>query len=119
MVFILAIHWRHYPPKKKIVMRRNFIQYRALVSIRTQKNPEKNVQNTLSIDLKDKKDVVIWHDVLNKSISKHGSNNVRALSVSDFIETFKTPKDKLALCSGVLPTCPHSVQYRRIEGIAN
>ena len=59
------------------------------------KNPRKIVQNLLSKDLKDKKDIVIWHDVLNNSISKHDSNNFRALSVLDLIETVKNLQDKL------------------------
>ena len=33
------------------------------------KNPRKIVQNLLAKDLKDKKDIVIWHDALNNSIS--------------------------------------------------
>ena len=59
------------------------------------KNPKKIVQNLLSKDLKDKKDIVIWHDVLNNSISKHDSNNFRALSVLDLIITLKNLQDKL------------------------
>ena len=59
------------------------------------KNPKKIVQNLLSKDLKDKKDIVIWHDVLNNSISKHDSNNFRALSVLDLIKTLKSLQDKL------------------------
>ena len=59
------------------------------------KNPRKIVQNLLSRDLKDKKDIVIWHDVLNNSISKHDSNNFRALSVLDLIKTLESLQDKL------------------------
>ena len=47
-------------------------------------------------DLKDKKNIVIWHDVLNNSISRHDSNNFRALSVSELIEVLKTVQDKLS-----------------------
>ena len=46
------------------------------------KNPQKIVQNLLSKDLAEKTDIVIWHDVLNNSISKHESNNFRPLTVS-------------------------------------
>ena len=38
---------------------------------------------------------MIWHDVLNNSISKHDSNNFRALSVLDLIKTLKSLQDKL------------------------
>ena len=50
------------------------------------KNPRKIVQNLLSKDLKEKNDVVIWHDVLNNSISRHDSNNYQALTVSQLID---------------------------------
>ena len=62
------------------------------------KNPKKIVQNLLSKDLKDKKDIVIWHDVLNNSISKHDSNNFRALSVLDLIKTLKDKLCALVYC---------------------
>ena len=60
------------------------------------KNPKKIVQSLLSKDLKDKKGIVIWHDVLNNSISRHGSNNFRALSVSELIEILKSLQDRLS-----------------------
>ena len=66
------------------------------------KNPRKIVQNLLSKDMKDEKDIVFWHDVLNNSISRHGSNNFRALSVSELIENLKSASVQTQ-CSGVLP----------------
>ena len=39
------------------------------------KNPRKIVQNLFSKDLKEKNNIVIWHDVLNNSISRHESKN--------------------------------------------
>ena len=60
------------------------------------KNLRKIVQNLLSKDLKDEKDIVIWHDVLNNIISRHGSNNFRALSVSELIETLKSLQDRFS-----------------------
>ena len=59
------------------------------------KNPRKIVQNLLSKDLKDKKDIVIWHDVSSNSFSRHGSNNFRPLSVSVLIEILKNFQDRL------------------------
>ena len=59
------------------------------------KNPKKIVQNLLSKDLKDKKDIVICYDVLNNSISKHDSKNCRSLTVLDLVETLKNLQDKL------------------------
>ena len=56
------------------------------------KNPRKIVQNSLS---KEKTDIIIWHDVLNNSISKHESNNYRALTVLQLIECLKSIENKL------------------------
>ena len=50
------------------------------------KNPKKIMQNLHSKDLKD---IVVWYDVLNKSICRHKSNNYRPLSVSDLINVLK------------------------------
>ena len=59
------------------------------------KNPKKLVQNLLSKDLSDKTDIVIWHDVLNNSISKHESNNFRPLTVPQLVEILKSIENKL------------------------
>ena len=60
------------------------------------KNHRKIVQNLLAKDLKEKKDIVIWHDVLNNSISRHDSNNFQALTVSQLIDVLKGLHDKLS-----------------------
>ena len=59
------------------------------------KNPGQIVQILLSKDLDEKNDIVIWHDVLNNSISKHESNNYRALTVLQSLEILKSIEDKL------------------------
>ena len=59
------------------------------------KNPQKIMQNLLSKILAEKTDIIIWHDVLNKSISKHESNNNRALSVPQLFEILKSIENKL------------------------
>ena len=59
------------------------------------KNPRKIVQNLLSKDLSEKTDIVIWHDVLNNSLSKHESNNFRPLTVSQLLDILKTFENKL------------------------
>ena len=59
------------------------------------KNPKKLVPNLLSKDLSDKTDIVIWHDVLNNSISKHESNNFRPLTVPQLVEILKSIENKL------------------------
>ena len=59
------------------------------------KNPQKIVQNLLSKDLSDKRDIIIWHDVLNNSISKHKSNDFRPLTVSQLFEILESIENKL------------------------
>ena len=61
------------------------------------KNPKKIVQNVLSKGLVEKNDYVIWHDVLNNSISKHESNNYRALTVPQLLEKLKSIENKPGL----------------------
>ena len=100
MVFILAASSLHHAletlsPKQKDRFKDKTYTIPGLSLNPNTKNPKKVVQNLLSKDLKDKKDIVIWHDVLNNSISKHDSNNFRALSVFDLIETLKNLQDKL------------------------
>ena len=100
MVFILAASSLHHAletlsPEQKDRFKDKTYTIPGLSLNPNTKNPKKVVQNLLSKDLKDKKDIVIWHDVLNNSISKHDSNNFRALSVFDLIETLKNLQDKL------------------------
>ena len=59
------------------------------------KNHRKIVQKLLSKDLSEKTDIVIWHDVLNNSLSKHESNNFRPLTVSQLLDILKTFENKL------------------------
>ena len=100
MVFILAASSLHHAietltPEKKEQFKEKTHTIPGLSLNPNTKNPKKIVQNLLSKDLKDKKDIVIWHDVLNNSISKHDSNNFRALSVLDLIKTLESLQDKL------------------------
>ena len=70
------------------------------------KNPRKIVQNLLWKDLSEKTDIVIWHDVLNNSLSKHESNNFRPLTnrfaTARYFEIFRKQTS-----SSVLPPIPY------------
>ena len=59
------------------------------------KKPQKIVQNLLLKDFAETNEIVIWHDELNNSLSKHKSNNFRALSVSELLEILKSLENKL------------------------
>ena len=57
---------------------------------------QKIVENLFSKNLKGKTEIVVWHDVWNKSICKHKSNKYWPLSVPDVIIVLKTFQDKLS-----------------------
>ena len=97
MVFIIAASSLHHAletltPEEKNCYKEKIYSIPGLSLNPNTINPKKIVQNLLS---KDKKDIVTCHDVLNNSISKHDSNNFRALSVLDLIQTVKNLQDKL------------------------
>ena len=100
MVFILAASSLHHAldtltPDKKETFNEKVYSIPGLSLNPNTKNPKKIVQNLLSKDFKDKTDIIIWHDVLNNSISKHESNNYRALSVPQLIDILKDLQNKL------------------------
>ena len=101
MVFILAASSLDHALETLIPEKRNHYKEKIFsipgLSLNPHtKNPQKIVQNLLSKDLKDKNNIVIWHDVINNSISRHDSNNFNALSVHDLIEVLKSLQDKLS-----------------------
>ena len=59
------------------------------------KNPKQVVQKLIEKDLKDEKDLIIWHDVINSSICNYKSNFYRALSVSDLVEVLKSDQNRI------------------------
>ena len=59
------------------------------------KNPKKVVQNLIEKDFKDKKYLIIWHDVINNSVCRHKSNSYRALSVSDLVDVLKSYQNRI------------------------
>ena len=84
MVFILAASSLHHAletlsPEQKDRFKDNTYTIPGLSLNPNTNNPRKIVQNLLSKDLNDKKDIVLWHDVLKNSIPRHSSNNFRAL----------------------------------------
>ena len=61
-------------------------------------NWQKTVQYLLSISPKCmiEKNFIIWHDVINKSLSKHRSNNDNQLTPESLIEILKEYKNKIS-----------------------
>ena len=101
MVFIIAASSLDHAletltPEKREQYKEKIFSIRGLSLNPHTKNPKKIVQNLFSKDLKDKNNVVIWHDVINNSISRHDSNNFNALSVPDLIDVLISLQDKLS-----------------------
>ena len=101
MVFILAASSLNHAletlnPEEKTRYNDKVFSLPGLSLNKNTKNPRKIVQNLLSKDLKEKNNVVIWHDVLNNSISRHDSNNFQALTVPQLIDELKAVQDKLS-----------------------
>ena len=129
MVFILGASSLHHaletlPTEEKSSLKEKIHTIPGLSLNNYAKNPQKIVQNLLLQDFAQKTEIIIWHDVLNNSLSKHKSNNFRALSVSELLEILKSLKNKLraiVYChrirtpdiSDVLKT--HNVPVFRIE----
>ena len=59
-------------------------------------NPKKVLQNLLETDLKGKTDIVIWHDVINNSLSKHKSNRNKPPKVPELLKVLEALKDKVS-----------------------
>ena len=59
------------------------------------KNPRKIVQNLIEKDFESENELIIWHDVINNSISKHKSNFFRALSVPDLVNVLKSYQNRI------------------------
>ena len=100
MVFILGASSLHHAldiltPEKRKAFNEKIYTIPSLSLNNHAKNPQKVVQNLLNKDFAEKTEIVIWHDVLNNSLSKHKSNNFRALSVSELLEILKTLENKL------------------------
>ena len=83
-------------PEKKEQYKEKIFSIPGLSLNKNTKNPRKIVQSLLSKDLKVKNTIVIWHDVLNNSISRHESNNFQALTVPQLIDVLKGLQNKLS-----------------------
>ena len=90
----------------------------------TAKNPNKQLQNLLKKGLKSCKKIVIWHDLVNNSLSSHRSNGNRNCSPDVFIKilepffenkslllfTFKELEPRTSTKSWLKPRTSQSVQ---------
>ena len=101
MVFILGASSLHHAletlsPDEKHARKQQIFTIPGLSLNYFARNPQKIVQNLLSKDFPEKTDIVIWHDVINNTLSKHKSNNYRPLSVNELLDVFKSLENKLS-----------------------
>ena len=100
MVFILGASSLHHaletlPTEENSFLKEKIYTIPGLSLNNHAKNPQKIVQNLLLKDFAEKNEIVIWHDVLNNSLSKHKSNNFRALFVSELLDILRSLENKL------------------------
>ena len=103
MVFILGASSLHHALEKlpaKAKKRYAKIVYTApgLSFNPSGKNPRKTVQFILKHFFPYRRDLVIWHDVLNNSISQHVSSNYTFLTPQELVNTLNSFGQKLQLC---------------------
>ena len=61
-------------------------------------NPQKNLASLLCrAPLAEKRQVVVWHDIINNSINSHRTNNFRACTAEELTEILKTLKNISAI----------------------
>ena len=64
---------------------------------RNSQNSIKNARNLLQKGhLSKRKDLVVWHDLINNTISRHKSNNYQLSSVPELISFLRTNKDRFS-----------------------
>ena len=80
------------------------------------KNPRKIVRNLLAKEFKVKKEVVVWHDILNNSISRHDSNNFRASPVTEKIEVLKNLLNTLSALVYCHGSCSPDI-FEQLKGL--
>ena len=123
MVFILGASSLHHalenlhPDQKKGKIEKIYTIPGLSLNVHA-KNPKKVVQKLLATELKDKKEVVIWHDVLNNSISRHKSNGFRPLSVPELLEVLKSLENRLrALVYCQRDRTPDIFEHLKVQSI--
>ena len=105
MVFILAESSLHHALETLTCQKNNLREKLYSIpglSLNTYTKKYENIeQNLLDVQLKDKNNVVNWHEVIYHSTSRHKSNEFRSLSVPDLLAILNQLQDS----SGALVYC--------------
>ena len=116
MVFIVAESSLHHaldtlPVEKRLTYKEIFTIPGLSLNCHAE-DPKKIVQNLLLHDFAEKTEVVIWHDMLDNSLSKHKSNSYRALCFSELVEKLKSLENKLRAL-----VCCHRIRRHDISDV--
>lgn len=100
MVFILGASSLHHaleslPHKTKLRYSKTVFTLPGLSLNPGLRNPRKTVQFLLKKFFHNRCDIIIWHDVLNNSISKHVSSNYTCLSNAQLLSTLNDFSSKV------------------------
>ena len=100
MVFILAASSLHHAIKTAPQVTQNRYKFNVYALPGLSFNPNalkvrKTAQFQLSHFFHDKKRLVIWHDVLNNSLSRHRSNNNKPLTRSQLISVVENYQERI------------------------
>ena len=100
MVFVLAVRFLHHALKtltteEKITLEGEVYFIPGLSLNTITETTRKIMQNLMNNELKDKNNVVIWHDVINNSSSRRKNNGFRCVLVPELLTVLKTLKNRL------------------------
>ena len=100
MVFILAASSLHHAIKTAPQVTQNRYKRNVYALLGLSFNPNalkvrKTAQFQLSHFFHDKKRLIIWHDVVNNSLSRHRSNNNKPLTPSQLIAVLENYQERI------------------------
>ena len=119
MMLVLASSSLHHAfgiltAEEKITLKEQVYSIASLRLNTNTNNSKKINQIMLNIELKDKKNVVVWHDLLNFNFYKQKSNGFQSQPVHEILVTLKSIENTLRALF-VLPALSNAGHQRRIE----
>ena len=97
MVFFVATAWKNLATRRNIIFRPKYQRFRDSaqnIGYRLNPNTTNAQKNLVSLfcraPLKEKRQVVVWHDIINNSINSHRTNSYRASTAKEFAEILKS-----------------------------
>ena len=99
VIILVAISLHHaletLTTEEKSTLGKQVCSFPGLIWNTKTKNSKETKYNLLDVELKDENNVVIWHDVINNSISRQKSNELLYPSTSELLAILKPLKNKI------------------------